>query len=269
MFFVTNGLVTYLLTYPFSGHFYLFFIRWDNFFITVLWGLVRMRLIRGDMDKPNLHPPQAYQTENESIVSTFPPVPINTTLETEPRLIVLLPSDIDYSAMTRQIWELAHTSGRQVQLLGLCEDRTKEPALRRALIGMASLLEDSKICAEAKVEIGTNWMAVVKANYKPADAIVCFAEQRTGLLNRPLSQVLESNFKATVYILSGPALQKAKSSALSQISGWLGFIGIIIAFGILQANIVQLPKGWLQNIMLIISIVPEFWLIWLWNGRFG
>lgn len=221
------------------------------------------------MNKLNLHPPQEYQTNAESVVSTFQPKAVTTTLGPDRRLIVLLPSDIDHSAMTRQIWELAHTSGIQVQLLGLCEDRTEEPTLRRALIGMASLLQDSKICAEAKVDIGTNWMAVVKANYKPGDAIVCFAEQRTGLLNRPLSQVLESNFKATVYILSSPVPQKAKSSALSQISGWVGFIGIIIAFGMLQANIVQLPKGWLQNILLTISILPEFWLIWLWNGRFG
>lgn len=261
--------MTYLLTYPFLGHFYLFFIRWSDFFITILWGLVKMRLIRGDMNKLNLHPPQAYPTDDESVVSTFQPMPVTTTLGTDRRLVVLLPPDIDYSAVTRQIWELAHTSGMQIQLLGLCEDRAEEPALRRALVGMASLLEDGKICAEAKVDIGTNWMAVVKANYKPGDAIVCFTEQRTGLLNRPLSQVLESSFAATVYILSSPIPQKANSNLLSQISTWLGFIVIIIGFGLLQANIVQLPKGWLQITLLTLTILPEFWLIWVWNGRFG
>jgi hypothetical protein len=221
------------------------------------------------MNKLNLHPPQAYPADNKTVVSTFPPVPVNTTLKTERRLIVLLPADLDYSAATRQIWELTNATGMHVQLLGLCEDRAQEPALRRTLVGMASLLQDSKICAEAKVEIGTNWMPVVKANYKADDAIVCFAEQRTGLLHRPLSQVLESNFNATVYIFSIPAQQNVKSSALSQISTWLGFIAIIIGFGILQANIVQLPKGWLQSVLLTLSILPEFLLIWLWNGRFG
>lgn len=228
-----------------------------------------MKVIRGDMNKPNLPPPRAYQTDHESVVSTFPPVPVNTTLETARRLIVLLPADIDYSAATRQIWELTNATGMHVQLLGLCEDRVQEPALRRTLVGMASLLQDSRICAEAKVDIGTNWMAVVKSNYRPGDAIVCFAEQRTGLLHRPLSQVLESNFKATVYILSSPVPQKVKSNALSQISAWLGFIVIIIGFGVLQANIVQLPKGWLQGVLLTLSLLPEFLLIWVWNGRFG
>jgi hypothetical protein len=221
------------------------------------------------MNKLNLHPPQAYQTEHESVVSTFPPVPVDTTLETERRLIVLLPSDIDYSTVTRQIWELAQVSGMHVQFLGLCEDRAEEPMLRRALIGIASLLGDNKICAEVKVDIGTNWMAVVKSNYRPGDVIVCFAEQRTGLLHKPLSQVLESNFETTVYILSSSAPQKVKSNALSQVIAWLGFIGIIIGFGVLQASIVQLPKGWLQSVLLTLSILPEFLLLWIWNSHFG
>ena len=221
------------------------------------------------MNKLNLHPPQAYQTDAQPIVSTFQPVPITTTLETDRRLIVLLPADIDYSAVTRQIWDLAHTSAMQVQLLGLCEDDAEEQAHRRGLINIASLLQNGGMCAEVKVAMGTNWMAVIKSNYKPGDAIVCFAEQRTGLLNRPLSQVLESSFAATVYILSNPIPQKANSNLLSQISTWLGFIVIIIGFGLLQANIVQLPKGWLQITLLTLTIFPEFWLIWVWNGRFG
>jgi hypothetical protein len=227
-----------------------------------------MSLVRGDMNKLNLPPPQTYQTDHESIVSTFPS-PLEKTLETERRLIVLLPTDIDYSAATRQIWELTNATGMHVQLLGLCEERDQEPALRRTLVGMASLLQDSKICAEAKVENGTNWMALVKSHYRPGDAIVCFTEQRTGLLNRPLSQVLESSFNATVYILSSPAPQKIRSNALSQVSAWLGFIAIIIGFGLLQANIIQLPRGWLQGILLTLSLLPEFWLLWFWNARFG
>jgi hypothetical protein len=221
------------------------------------------------MNKLNLHPPQTNQTDAQPVVSTFQPVPITTTLGTDRRLIVLLPADIDYSAVTRQIWEVAHTSGMQIQLLGLCEDNAEEQAHRRGLINMASLLQNGSMCAEAEVAIGTNWIAVIKSNYKPGDAIVCFAEQRTGLLNQPLSQVLESSFAATVYILSSPIPQKANSNLLTQISTWLGFIVIIIGFGLLQANIVQLPKGWLQITLLTLTILPEFWLIWVWNGRFG
>jgi hypothetical protein len=46
-------------------------------------------------------------------------------------------------------------------------------------------------------------------------------------------------------------------------------MAIIIGFGVLQARVVQLPEGWLQSVLLILSIIPEFWLIWVWNSLFG
>lgn len=194
---------------------------------------------------------------------------LRVDLKSNHQLIVLIPSGIDYNVATRRIWELASVAGMSVQLLGLCQDAADEPALRRGLVTMASLLQDSQICADMKVEIGTNWMDVVTAHYAAGAVIACFAEQRTGTFGRPLSQVLESTFQATIYVFSDLTLKKSIPNALSQVIAWLGFIGIIIGFGILQANIVQLAKGWLQNILLTLSILPEFWLIWVWNGRFG
>jgi hypothetical protein len=200
------------------------------------------------------------------------PVPLtysadsDETLESGRRLIVLVPAHIDFNAATQRIWALAQSSGMQIQLLGLSKDATEESGLRRQLVTMASLMQDGRICAEAKVEAGTNWVEALKPNYKAGDVIVCFAEQRTGLLQKPLSQILESSFNATVYILSGLAPQKPKTNRLAQISTWLGVIGIVAGFGILQAKIVQLPTGWFQNTLLILSLIPEFWLIWVWDS---
>jgi len=221
------------------------------------------------MKEPDLHPTLAYQADAQLVVPTFPPIPANANLETGRRLIVLISEDIDYSAARRRIWELARATGMHIQLLGLCKDTTEESRLRRELITLACLLQDGKTTAKAQVDIGTSWLNAVKANYETGDVIVCFAEQRTGLLQRPLSQILESNFKSTVYILSDLALQQPKPGRLAQLGAWLGSIGIIIAFGILQAKIVQYPEGWLQNILIILSVIPEFWLIWLWGGRFN
>jgi hypothetical protein len=185
------------------------------------------------------------------------------------RLLILVPTDIDYSAATRQIWKLAKATKMHVQLLGLCKHTAEELGLRRGLVTMASLLQDDRIITEVKVDIGTNWANVVKTHYETGDMIVCFSEQRTGPLRRPLRQVLESNFKATVYILSSLTPQKPTSNTLLQVCAWLGFIGIILGFGILQTNIVGLPEGPFQNGLLILSIIPEFWLIWVWGGWFG
>jgi hypothetical protein len=196
------------------------------------------------------------------------PKPSHKDLESAHRLIVLVPANMDFSAGTQRIWRLANTAGMQVQLLSLCKDASEESRRRRDLITMASLLQNGGICAEVKVSIGTNWLDVVKANCESGDMIVCFAEQSDGLLRRPLSQMLASNFNATVYILPNLTSQRSRSNRLSQMSAWLGLIGVIVGFGVLQAQIVQLQAGWLQNIMLILSLIPEFWLIWVWDGQF-
>ena len=190
------------------------------------------------------------------------------TLSTQ-RLLVLVPSDTDYSAATRGIWELANATGMHVRLLSLCKDAAEEQSLHRKLIGMESLLQDGKVCVESKMMIGTNWVVAVKNMYEEGDVIVCFAEQRTGLWQRPLSQILESNIKATLYVLSNPSSQRNRSNEHSSAISWLGFIGIILGFGLLQTKVLQLPESSLQSILLILSILPEFWLIWIWNSLFG
>ena len=194
---------------------------------------------------------------------------VDVDIESARRLIVLVPSETDYSAATRRIWELAKATNSHVQLLALCKDRAEEPSLRRKLVTMASLLQDGRILVEIEVSIGTNWVIAVRNHYKTGDMIVCFAEQRTGLLQRPFSQILESNIQATLFVISGLTPPRSRSNLFSQIGSWLGFMCIIIGFGILQTKVVQLPGSSLQNIFLILSIFPEFWLIWVWNSLFG
>lgn len=184
-------------------------------------------------------------------------------------LIVLVPADADYTAATRRLWELASTLGVRIQLLGLCKDAAQEPGLRRGLITMASLLQDGKVSAALKVEIGTRWVDAAKRNYQAGDMIVCFAEQRAGLLHRPLSQILQSNLKAPLYILSGLYPQDlSRSNWLPQIMSWTGSVGIIVGSFLLQVRITSLPPDWAQTTLMILSVFGEIWLIWGWNNLF-
>lgn len=210
------------------------------------------------MTKFDIHPSSLAET-----------APTDLDLQYPGRLLVLVPTDIDYSIETRRIWDLARARGMHVLLLGLYKEASEGLALRRGLVTMACLLRDGKICAEVKMEPGSNWVEAVNKTYETGDAIVCFAEQRTGLLQKSLSHVLESNCRGTVFILSTLAPRQPKSSALSQVSAWLGFMAIIVGFGILQANIVRLPESWLQSLLLILSTIPEFWLVCVWQGYFG
>jgi hypothetical protein len=221
------------------------------------------------MNKVDTHLPSNH-VEIASTPSALPYVPVDTGLQPVRRLIVLVSTDSDQIALTHQVWNLANATGMRVLFLGLCKDAAQEPALRRALITMSALIQDGRVCAEAKIEIGTNWVDIVKQNYQSGDRIVCFAEQQVGILHRPLSQILESNLGATVYILSGLYPEgHTGSSWLLQLMAWSGAIGIIVGAAILQIRITSLPQDWVQTTLLILSVFGEVWLIWAWNSLFS
>lgn len=185
------------------------------------------------------------------------------------RLIVLIPADSDYTDMTRRIWELANATNSTVQLLGMCKDIGQEASLRRQLVTMSALIQDANVSVQTRVEIGTSWVDVLRRHYQTGDMIVCTAGQHTGIRRKPLSQILEANFQAPLYVLSDLSTETDKSDRLTQVIAWLGFIGIVAGFFVLQARVVDVTQGGFQTVLLALLLVPEFWLIWIWNNLFG
>ncbi len=187
------------------------------------------------------------------------------------RLIVLVPeSEAEPANAARKIWELANALGSRVQFLGLCKDATYEPSLRRQIVTLSAIVGDGNtVPVESKIEFGSNWLTAVKSHWQAGDVILCFAEQRAGLIRKPLSQILESSLNATVYVLSGLNTQnRPRPTWLSQVAVWTGSLGIIAGSALLQIRITSMPRDWAQTTLLILSIVVEAWLIWVWNSIF-
>ena len=217
------------------------------------------------MNKLNVHTPS---------LTNLPAVESDTSihivnLERSRRLIVLIPPDSDCTSVTRRICKLAGETDSDIQLLGLCKDPNQEMALRRELVIVAALIRDAKVFVDMKVEVGMDWLDIIKRNYQDGDMLVCIAEQPIGIRRRPLSQILESSLKAPIYILSETKPSQSQSNVLSQVIAWSGFIGIITGFFILQVNITQLPKDWFQTLLFILLLIPELGLIWVWNSLFS
>jgi hypothetical protein len=194
-----------------------------------------------------------------------------STLKVARRLIVLIPDTESYlSPIMPRVWELARALECRVLFLGLCKDVLEEPRLHRTLVTMAALIQDGWVSAEAKTEIGNNWLKVVRSHWREGDLIVCFADQRTGLMQKPLGQILESKLNATVYFLSGPAAPVQRTAGwLSRLSLWVGFAVTTIGFFILQVNIDRALRGGVHTVMLVLTVLIEFWLIWVWNTLFS
>lgn len=208
--------------------------------------------------------------DTNSLSLAYPSSGADTGLESARRLIVLVPDKANYAMMTHRIWELANALGCQILFLSLCADEAQESSQRRQLITMSAMVQDGNISVETRVETGSNWVNAVGSDLHDGDMIVCFAEQRMGLLHRPLSQILQSNLKASVYILSGLYPQSpSQSTWRSQIMAWLGSIGIIVGAFLLQIQIASMPADWVQTTLLILSLAAEIWLIGGWNSLLG
>ena len=205
---------------------------------------------------------------NTNVVPLVYP-PSHSALSPARRLIVLVPAERDYLAASRRIRELARTLESNVLFLSLYTDQAQESSLRRQLITMAALVQEGNLCAEIRVELGSNWVTAVKADLHDDDMIVCFGEQRTGMLRRPLSQTLQSNLKSPVYILSDLDSQsRSRFNWRSQIMAWAGSLAIIAGFFLIQIQITTLLQDWAQTTLLTLSVVAEIWLIAAWNRLF-
>ncbi len=187
------------------------------------------------------------------------------------RLIVLVSdSEVDTTLLARKIWELANALESRVQFLGLSKDAVREPGLRRQLINLSAMVGDQHVLVESKIETGNDWVNMVKSNWREGDVIVCFAEQRAGFARRPLSQILESNLNATIYLLTGFHQQEdhLRSSWIFNGIAWAGSILIIFSFSWLQIKLTQSPQDWEYRALLYISLIIETGSIWMWNNLF-
>ena len=186
------------------------------------------------------------------------------------RLIVIVPeSEVDSALAVRKIWELANALESRIQFLGLSKDAEHEPSVRRQVVTLSAMVGDENIPVESKIEIGNDWLNAVKSEWHEGDVIVCYAEHRSGLTRRPLSQILESNLNATVYVLGGFHQEvHMRASWIFDTLAWAGSIAIILGFFWLQSKLGQFSTDWAYSTLLYISLFAEAGSIWAWNNLF-
>ncbi len=215
------------------------------------------------------HQSLTLSSASRSDPSTLPSV-AGQRLEPARRLIVLVPClDADLTAVARRVWELANAADAHIQFLGLYSDPAQEPRLRRELVTMSAMVKDGRVSAEADVIFGRDWVDAVKTRWQAGDMVVCFDEQRVGLLRKPLSQILQSDLNVPLYILSGLYPRNdSRSNWPAQIAAWTGSIAIILGFFVLQIKIDHLAKDW-AIVLQLLSLPVEVWMIWVWNSLVG
>jgi hypothetical protein len=183
-------------------------------------------------------------------------------------LIVLVSAQADCTSVPRRICSLAKETNSCIQLLGIYKNTSEELALRRELAMAAALIRDARFYVEIVVERGNDWVEAVRHSYQSGDMIVCVAEQSLSMQRKPLSQILELNFKTPVRVLTKTSVEQSEPSVLSKVTAWSGLLGVIGIFFLLQVRVIQVASGGFQTLLLIMLLVPELWLVKVWNSLF-
>src|SRR5512143_112382 len=114
------------------------------------------------MNKLGVHFP-SYEVDAQSDAAPLPHAPVSAAPEAVRRLIVLVPANANYPTVTQRVWELANALACHVLLLSLCTDPVEESSVRRQLITMSAMVQDARVCAEVRVESGSNWVNAINS----------------------------------------------------------------------------------------------------------
>lgn len=190
-----------------------------------------------------------------------------SAIEPAHRLIVLVHgAEMDLSAVTRRVWELAGSTGAQVRFLGLCNDAAQEPSLKRILITISALVNSGNVTSDSEIIADRDWINAVKSRLQPGDMVVCWKESNSGRVPRALVPLLHADLGVPIYLLSGIPTQPAShTSRLPALAAWIGSLAIIVGFFFIQAELGHLTKGWAIGLQLL-SIAAEFQLLLKWNS---
>ncbi|MBI5934286.1 MAG: hypothetical protein HY867_11310 [Chloroflexi bacterium] len=205
-------------------------------------------------------------------VKTIPPPAAvdERAAQTNRRLVVLVSdSEMDAPAVARRILDIAEAFHSPILFLGLCSDKLQESSLRRQLVILSAMVRDEALAFETRIEIGKDWVNLVRSNSREGDVFVCFSRQTAGQRGSMYHSLLQSDFASTVYVLDDLIpTEQGRAPWLSSALAWTGSILIILGFLWLQVNALPLPNHAVSALTLMLSIPIEVWMILGWNSLF-
>lgn len=183
------------------------------------------------------------------------------------RLVVLVPSlEIDASRLARRIWEMAAPSGLGVLYLALCPNLDHELRLRRHLVTLAAVTRDLRVPVEVEIEFGRSWTRAVRRVWRVGDRVVCHAEQRSGLRDRPLAETLQAALAGPVQVITGFHTAEAGTGKRSRtFARWVTPVVVVVGVFFFQVFLPRLSAETTRQALVYLSLSAGLGLIWVWT----
>ena len=225
------------------------------------------------------------QLHSDLQATVVAPVPssVSSPATSSPRLVVVMREAEEEALLAGRIHELAQARRLPVMLVGIARDPAVEAELRRSLVTIAAFLTEADAHAglalrrsaparapEIQIECGRDWMNKIRTLLRSGDMLACYSEQTTGMLERPLSDVLSGGLNMPIYMFAGLRTERPRRrNVLAQAASWTGSLASIGGFLFLQARIVTMVQGWVQSVLLLVTLLAEVGVVWVVNSVSG
>jgi len=213
-------------------------------------------------------------TEQQALPSPAAPLASRTDPSIYPtRLVVLAPGQgLEALALAQWLASPVSLHRPSILFLSVVQSLNEEPCARVQLSDLTALTSGFPVKVESELILGKNWVDAVCEVWQPGDLVICYAEQTisiSGAARYPLWVALSNRLDASVFALTGfcrESLRRPRTRATEAV--WWGVALALVAAraaGVLQAWISQHVIGWAHQILLILSVLAEIGLLWIWN----
>jgi len=190
------------------------------------------------------------------------------------RLVVILPDSFSsYQVFTQKIHQMALVDEREILYFAIyAEDKKLE--MERWLTTLEAITRSPQVKVQSTLIKNDIWVEKFMTELRPNDVIICpdGFRQKTGYFqSAPLQQYLSSQVSQNVRVVPGTyrTISNQFVPWLRIAVFWIGFLVILLGFGILEINVDNMIQGFTRPLLLLILLVMEIGAIYTWNAVVG
>jgi hypothetical protein len=187
------------------------------------------------------------------------------------RLVILVPGQgLEAPALAQWLASPVSLQRPSILFLSVVQSLNEEPCARLQLSDLTALTSGLPVKVESELIMGKNWVDAVCEVWQAGDLVICCAGQTVSVPDAaryPLSAALSNRLDAPMLVVTGlyrEPLRRPRTRA-TEVAWWGVALALVAAFGVLQAWISQHVMGWAHQILLILSVLAEVGLLWMWN----
>ena len=187
------------------------------------------------------------------------------------RLVILVPGQgLEAPALAQWLASPVSLQRPSILFLSVVQSLNEEPCARLQLSDLTALTSGLPVKVESELIMGKSWVNAVCEVWQPGDLVICYAGRTisiSGAARYPLWVALSNRLDASVFALTGfyrEPLCRPRTHA-TEVAWWGVALALVAAFGVLQAWISQHVIGRAHQILLILSVLAEVGLLWMWN----